>query len=279
MKNYIDIAPTDTLAHALLRMPDGPDLEPTVLKLRQFLAEKGMEGHNTLCSSLRHMLFQVLYAEADKRKDGEHGPALSRTLSISNQVWALWKDLFENSASAATPSMEERLQVTQLMEFISVAKTEEEFKGYLEDLRKVLLRPEDKSLLVTCKWQIELHLTDLLVEALMEVSDLSPQCTRDIALYHFLKEPQPIDQELQLISCFQGELFLLAPENVHKLNGKHDSKFLKRELDRLAQVLPMLDFLHLLSAMNNVEHPSNTVADGVLNGLCMEYQAMLEPVA
>lgn len=278
MKNYIDTVPTDTLAHALLRMPDGPDLEQTVLKLRQFLTEKGVEGHSFLCSSLRHMLFQVFYAEADKHKDGEHGPALSRALSISDQVWALWKDLFEKSASAGTPSVEEHLQVTQLMEFISVAKTDEEFKGYLEDLRKVLLRPEDKSLLVTCKWQIELHLTDLLVEALTEAPALSSECTRDIALYHFLKEPQPIDLELQLISCFQGELFLLTPENIHKLNGKHDGKFLKRELDRLAQELPMLDFLHLLSAMNNVEHPSNTVADGVLNGLCAEYQAMLGPV-
>lgn len=241
--------------------------------------KKGMEGHNSLCGSLHHILFQVLYAEADRHKDGECGSVLSQALSISDQVWALWKDLFENSASGGTPSMEEHLQVTQLMEFISVAKTEEEFKGYLEDLGRVLLRPEDKSLLVTCKWQIELHLTDLLVEALTEVPDLSPQCTRDIALYHFLKKPQPVDLELQLISCFQGELFLLTPENVHKLNGKHDGKFLKRELDRLAQVLPMLDFLHLLSAMNNVEHPSNTVADGVLNGLCMEYQAMLGPVA
>ena len=61
--------------------------------------------------------------------------------------------------------------------------------------------------------------------------------------------------------------------------AKYDGKLLKRELDRLARVLPLFDFLRLLSEMNNVEHPHDSVADGVLNDLCTTYQAMLAPVA
>lgn len=274
MKKHIEMTESDILAHALLRMPDGPDFEQAVTNIRAFLQGNGETGYSAMCSSLRGMLYQVFRREAEALCDEK----LSRTLLIANRFDDMWVDLLGCAACGGFPAVEDHLRIAQYMEFLDSAKTEAEIDSHLDGLREVLLRP-DKTFLAAGKWQVELHLTELLVDTLEKMPDLSMETIRDIALYHFLGEDYPIDQELWLISSFKGELFLLTPENIHKLNGKHDGKFLKREVDRLARELPLVEFLHLLSAMNNVEHPTNSVADGVLNSLCMEYQAMLGPVA
>ena len=148
----------------------------------------------------------------------------------------------------------------------------------LQDLAMLLLLP-DGALLTAGKWQMEMHLARTMADELEGLPNLSTQVSRGLALHRFLHESKFTDRELELLSCFHGELFILTAENIHKLNGKHDGKFLKKELDRLARVLPLFDFLRLLSEINNVEHPHDSVADGVLNDLCTTYQAMLAPVA
>lgn len=273
MLKNMELTESDLLAYDLLRMPNGPRFELAAANLRAFLRKKGTDGHTTVYTSLRRMLYRTFRHDAESLQDKK----LSHTLLIADRFETMWEDALSCANRDGPDTVEDHLRITQLMEFLEVAKTDKEINEYLDDLWKALLS-SNKALLLTTKWQVELHLTKSFVEALEQMSGLSAETSRDITLYHFMEETYPIDQKLHLISAFHGELLLLTPENVHKLNGKHDGKFLKQEMDRLARRLPLIEFLQVLGAMNNAEHPSNSVADGVLNGLCMEYQAMLGPV-
>jgi len=279
MLNNIDTTYTEVLAHALLRMPDGPAFSQAVTDLHAFLRDTGENGHTAMFGSIRERFIDTFQADMREFAAANKDENILRVLSIIDRFHGLWSDLMDRSLRASPATTEERLRITQCIEFLSKAKTEDEIAAHMEELESILFRQEDKTLLVMGKWQVELLLTRLLIDAYEE--QLRPMKTtyRGIALFHFLEEEHPVEQELNLVSCFHGELVLLTPENVHKLYGEDAAQYLNRELDRLAAVLPLGDFLCLLTAMRSEEHPDDiSLADGVLENRCVAYRDMLGDV-
>jgi len=109
----------------------------------------------------------------------------------------------------------------------------------------------------------------------LEELDLSVTERRAIALFRLLRSEAC---DLALAASYDGALFLLTPQQVHTVNGKEGKRFLKRELDRLANTLPLLDFLKLIFTMSNEAPEGNPVSQEVLNSYCGDLQAMFTPV-
>ena len=272
--NTMNLSSADLLAHALLCMPDGPELETVIRNIHRFIFVNGRTGHAELTQAIDGMLYRT-FRRAAEDLPGEERP---HGLILAERIDDLWEKLVVRSIYSKETKRKDHLLIDQSMDFLTGAKTEEEVCANLQDLAMLLLLP-DGALLTAGKWQMEMHLAGTMADELEGLPNLSTQVSRGLALHRFLHESKFTDRELELLSCFHGELFILTAENIHKLNGKHDGKFLKKELDRLARVLSLFNFLRLLSEMNNVEHPHDSVADGVLNDLCTTYQAMLAPVA
>lgn len=276
MKSSVTMPDRDVLAHALLYMSDGHSLELAIDDLRDYLAPQGSLGHILMADTLREQLPDLLlrYAKGCADEDTENA------VSCFTRFQALWRDLLDAAFQSAVPTTQECIIITQHLEFLAAAETPSEMDDCFKELRGTLLR-SDGSLLVDAKWQVEQHLTEMLIQALESLPCLPAEVSRAITLYHFLCDGGDTvcpKHKLSLLAVHHGTLCLLTPENVHRLNGRKDGKFLQREFDRLSRELPLFEFLALLGAINDTPHPDNTVADRVLENLCDEYQAMLAPM-
>lgn len=276
MMTTVDTTYTDFLAHALLRMPNGSALQQTVTELHAFLMNSGIAGYTAMRNSLKGHVYHFLLKDAKAVIAENEDAELSRRLGIIDRFNALWSDLTDCALCAGVATTEERLLITQWMELLRTAKTEEEISAHMESLKAVLLR-QDKSLLVSGKWQVEDHLARFLAERLEEHSRNRGSFSREITLFYLLDEMQAVDEELDLVSCFQGELFTLTPANIYKLEGGCGEGFLRQELGRLEGVLSLQEFLEFLDTLGNEEYSEDDamMASGVLVDLRKGYMARL----
>ena len=81
--NTMNLSSADLLAHALLCMPDGPELETVIRNIHRFIFVNGRTGHAELTQAIDGMLYRTF------RRAEEETMASLRSMGMEEVDWFL----------------------------------------------------------------------------------------------------------------------------------------------------------------------------------------------